>query len=129
MIILGFLLLCALMVWSSWNPPAEVLIQVDIMKNGPWLSAAVLQGIAASGYFASSIVWPMLVAALYSNGDKIYEGWLNCLPAMGNNAGITLFGLVVYALPQHKLQLIVGFTICTIIISCKFSKPTAIIHT
>lgn len=46
-----------------------------LFKNGPWMAATILFGLGASCYYAWTIVWPNMIAILYTDMDEMTAAW------------------------------------------------------
>jgi len=123
MIVLGFMTLIATGIWEVLTESKESILPPRIFRNVPWLAASVVQGLSGGTYYAGAIVIPLQVSLLYNNGNNTYMGIITAMPAWGQFAGAVLGGCLATRIPNHRLQNIVCFMICTIAVGCKWETP------
>ncbi|KAI0158335.1 fungal trichothecene efflux pump-domain-containing protein [Xylariaceae sp. FL1272] len=105
-IIAGFVGLVLFIIWETFSPLNEPLIAVSLFLNEYWVVATVLSGVDA---FA--IVWPGMVANLYTSGYAINAAWLASLSSISITVGQVLGGLVAQGIGKVRLQIIGSFTL------------------
>ncbi|KAF2502483.1 MFS general substrate transporter [Lophium mytilinum] len=87
-IVVGFVLMVAFVLYETFGNLKEPLIPMRLFRNTGWVITILLWALGASVYYAMAILWPSMVATLYSSGhSSMWAGWTSCL----SNCGI-LFG-------------------------------------
>ncbi|KIX06628.1 uncharacterized protein Z518_04604 [Rhinocladiella mackenziei CBS 650.93] len=109
MILLGFLTLVALGLWSVYFPKRESVIPYQHFTNFGWLACVMVGGFAATVYYAGAILWPMQVYSLYAEGDLTYGGYLSSMPGLGQITGGVVFGWLVQKIGWQKYQVVGSF--------------------
>ncbi|OAG09823.1 MFS general substrate transporter [Paraphaeosphaeria sporulosa] len=106
--VVGGLVLIAFALWECFAPLKEPLLPMHLFKNVAWVVACVLLGIGAMIYYAMAIVWPSMVAVLYTDdgGASMYAGWLSCMPGM-INGGQIVGGFLAVPIGKTRIQVIV----------------------
>ncbi|CAK7234547.1 hypothetical protein SBRCBS47491_008984 [Sporothrix bragantina] len=91
----------------------EPLLPVHLFTNIGWTATIILLGLGASIYYAFAIIWPEMVAVLYTtdSGASMYAGWLSCAPSAMMNAGQITSGIFAARIGRTKIQLIAVLTI------------------
>ncbi|KAL1893280.1 hypothetical protein Sste5346_006456 [Sporothrix stenoceras] len=109
----GGITLIVFVLWEAFNPAfragrKEPLLPVHLFANVGWTVSTILLGLGASIYYAFAIIWPQMVAVLYTNdgGASMYAGWLSCAPSAMINAGQILSGFVAVYIGRTKYQVI-----------------------
>lgn len=106
-IVIGFAALVGFFLYEAYAPLKEPLLPMHLLKNMPWNITVLLWALGAAIYYALAILWPSMVATLYSAGHGVmWAGWMSCI----SNSGI-LFGEFVGAFFKRKtnIQIIVVF--------------------
>ncbi|KAF2731337.1 MFS general substrate transporter [Polyplosphaeria fusca] len=119
-IVLGFLCLSGFFVYEAYGNLKEPLLPMHLFKNMPWNISVLLWALGAAIYYALAILWPSMVAVLYSPGHgTMWAGWVSCI----SNSGI-LFGEFVGAFFKRKtnLQIIVVFFIGSVFLAAMASS-------
>lgn len=59
-------------------------------------------------YYAMAVIWPQMVAILYTDdgGSSMYAGWLSCAPSAAIVLGQVVAGLLAEPIGKTKLQTI-----------------------
>ncbi|KAF2472865.1 MFS general substrate transporter [Lindgomyces ingoldianus] len=97
-IVVGFLCLVGFCFYEAFAPLKEPLLPMRLFKNMPWNITVLLWALGAAVYYALAIIWPSMVAVLYSGGHSVmWAGWVSCV----SNSGI-LFGEFVGAFFKRK---------------------------
>jgi hypothetical protein len=125
-IVVGFLSLVSFFVYEAYAGLKEPLLPMHLLKNMPWNITVLLWALGAAIYYALAILWPTMVATLYSPGHGVmWAGWMSCI----SNSGI-LFGEFVGAGFKKKtnIQIIVVFAIGSIFLAGKFMTNTLVIY-
>ncbi|KAF1938796.1 MFS general substrate transporter [Clathrospora elynae] len=78
-IVVGLLALVAFVLWECFMDLREPLVPMHIFNNYSWNASVILTGLGASIYYAFAIVWPSMVAVLYSDGGVMASAWLSAL--------------------------------------------------
>ncbi|KAK3081178.1 hypothetical protein LTS18_009373 [Coniosporium uncinatum] len=107
----GFTLFLLGLSWGGGENYAklkEPLLPIHLFKNFSWVAACILLGLGASIYYAMAIIWPQMVAVLYTNdgGASMYAGWLSCAPSVMINAGQIVAGFAAEPIGKTKIQCI-----------------------
>lgn len=109
MIILGVLTLVGLGVRETVAKPREVVVPYHLFKNLGWVASIITEGLAASSYYVTAIIWPQQVALLYSTGDIVQDGPLQTLPGLGSITGGVIAAQFVHRVPKQKWQAFVTY--------------------
>jgi uncharacterized membrane protein len=118
-IVAGFALLVAFVLYETFGNHKEPLLPMRLFRNTGWVITIILWALGAAVYYALAILWPSMVATLYSGGHSaMWAGWTSCL----SNCGI-LFGECCGAWGKKKTnyQIMVVFLIGSVLLACKFS--------
>ncbi|KAH6679631.1 fungal trichothecene efflux pump [Halenospora varia] len=112
-IVSGSLCLIAFFLWEIYMPLKEPLVPMHLFKNFGWVVSCLLLALGASVYYAMAIIWPSMVAVLYTNdsGASMYSGWLNCISGTLIVAGQIIGGALAVPIGKTKIQCIVVLTI------------------
>jgi hypothetical protein len=114
-IVVGFLSLVGFFVYEAYAGLKEPLIPMHLLKNWKWDITVLLWALGAAVYYALAIIWPSMVAVLYSGGHgTMWAGWVSCI----SNSGI-LFGEFVGAGFKKKTnyQIMVVFFLGTVFLA------------
>ncbi|KAI9723273.1 MAG: hypothetical protein M1812_001155 [Candelaria pacifica] len=109
-IIIGFLALVAFVLYEIFMPLKEPLVPMRLFLIPGFAATAVLLGLGASIYYAFSIVWPQMVATVYTE-DTIYGGLLDSIIGCGITLGIVTGGVTARAIGKTKIQVMVAITL------------------
>jgi len=74
----------------------------------------IIVAVGASVYYAFAIIWPTMVATVYTS-DSTYAGWLSCLTGCAINLEQIAGGALGKQLRFQKWQLVISS-----VISCVF---------
>ncbi|KAJ4354329.1 uncharacterized protein N0V89_006064 [Didymosphaeria variabile] len=97
-ILVGFACLAGFFLYESYARLKEPLLPVHLLRNVPWDVTVLLWALGAAVYYALAIIWPSMVATLYSPGHGfMWAGWMSCI----SNSGI-LFGEFVGAFFKRR---------------------------
>lgn len=119
-IVVGFVLLCAFFAWEKFVNPVEPLVPLSLFKNRGWVITTLLWGTGSALYYANAILWPSMVAVLYSPGHGwVRNGFLASVPG----AAIVLGEFTSPLFKKYtNVQLMILFPIAGILEACK-SNP------
>lgn len=83
---------------------------MHLFKNFAWVACAINLGLGASVYYGMAIIWPNMVAVLYTDdgGASMYAGWLNCITGTLIVAGQLSAGALSAAIGKQRFQVIVA---------------------
>ncbi|CAK7207443.1 hypothetical protein SEUCBS139899_010253 [Sporothrix eucalyptigena] len=113
--VVGGVVLIAFVFWEIYCVSfiKEPLLPIHLFSSVGWSVSVVLLGLGASIYYAFAIIWPEMVAVLYTDdgGASMYAGWLSCAPSAMINAGQIVSGLVAAKLGRTKIQVITALVI------------------
>lgn len=76
-IVVGFVALVAFVLWECFVDLKEPLVPMRIFSNYSWNASVILTGLGASVYYAFAIVWPSMVAVLYSDRSVMASAGLS----------------------------------------------------
>ncbi|KAK7182304.1 hypothetical protein DPSP01_002393 [Paraphaeosphaeria sporulosa] len=97
-IVIGFASLAGFFFYEAYARLKEPLLPMHLLKNVPWDVTVLLWALGAAVYYALAIIWPSMVATLYSQGHGfMWGGWMGCI----SNSGI-LFGEFVGAFFKRR---------------------------
>jgi uncharacterized membrane protein len=116
-IVIGFLCLAGFFLYETFAGLKEPLVPMHLLKNMPWNVTVLLWALGAAVYYALAIIWPSMVAVLYSSGHGVmWAGLVSCI----SNSGI-LFGEFVGAFFKRRtdIQIPIVFTIGSIFLAGK----------
>jgi len=114
-IVVGFAALVGFFVYEAYAPLKEPLLPLHVLNNLGWNISVLLWALGAAIYYALAILWPSMVATLYSSGHNVmWAGWMSCI----SNSGI-LFGEMVGAFFKRRtnIQIMVVFTIGSVFLA------------
>lgn len=119
-IVVGFVALVVFVLWECYAKLSEPLVRMRYFRHMPWVSATVLTGLGASVYYAFAIVWPSMVAIMYtSEGDSpFYSAWLASVVSLFMVVGQITGGFLGKMIGYLKWQCVVTFTIGGIVFAC-----------
>lgn len=111
--IIGFLGVVAFVCWEIFAKLEEPLLPMHLFRNLRWVVACVLLGLGASIYYAMAVIWPQMVAVLYTDdgGASMYAGFLACAPTACINGGQIISGALAAPIGKTKIQLIVAIVV------------------
>jgi MFS family permease len=72
-----------------------------------------LANLDRSIYYAMAVIWPSMVAVLYTTdgGASMYAGWLSCAPSAMINLGQIMAGFLAVPIGKTKFQCMVVLTL------------------
>lgn len=123
-LVVGVAVLVAFALWEIYAPLREPLLPVKLFKRFSWVAVSVDLGLGASVYYAMAIIWPQMVAVLYTDdgGASMRAGWLNTIPGITIVAGQITAGPLARHVGKTKIQgivcLLVGGSLLAGIASC-----------
>lgn len=87
-IVLGFVIIVAFVLWETYGNLKEPMMPIHVFRHRGWNITIILWSLGAAIYYANAILWPSMVAALYSEGhSSMWAGWVSCIPGCGILAG------------------------------------------
>lgn len=107
----GAICLIGLALWVTFAKIPEPLIPRHIITNGPFVASAIILGLGAAVYYAFAIVWPQMVALLYSDGNQMRNGYLSTIVGACFIVGQISGGLLCKVIGKVKYQIMVTMTI------------------
>ncbi|KAF2396913.1 MFS general substrate transporter [Trichodelitschia bisporula] len=116
-IVVGFALLVAFVLYEIYMPLKEPVVPMYLFKNRGWNVTVIIWALGASVYYSLALLYPNMVAVLYSNNHGImWVGWASCV----SNSAI-LFGEYFVPLgmmfPKRTMQIWGTFTIGAIFVA------------
>ncbi|KPI36578.1 putative MFS-type transporter YusP [Cyphellophora attinorum] len=117
-LIAGGVCLIALAGWVMFANPKEPLIPRHIITNGSFVASAIVLGLGAAVYYAFAVVWPQMVAVLYSNGDALRNGWLSSIVGACFIVGQVSGGVFCKMIGKVKYQVLVTMAIGGTLLAC-----------
>lgn len=105
--------------WEVFAKLKEPLLPPRLLRNKGFDVTVILWALGAAVYYANAILWPSMVATMFSSGHSMmWAGWISCLP----NCGI-LFGEYCGAWGKRRtnIQIMIAFTLGGIFLACKSS--------
>lgn len=129
--VVGGVVLIVFALYESFAKVKEPLLPIHLFKNFSWVVACCLLGLGArlgpphpwlkalltflfgSIYYAMAIIWPEMVAVLYTSdgGASMYAGWLSCCPTLMINVGQIFGGFLAAPIGKTKWQCVSVLTI------------------
>ncbi|KAK5329097.1 hypothetical protein LTR70_000933 [Exophiala xenobiotica] len=108
-LLIGAATLVVFVLWELYAPIKEPLVPMKLFKNVQWVAACVLLGLGASVYYAMAIIWPQMVAVLFTDdgGASMRAGWLNTIPGFTIVFGQALSGALTVAIGSARYQCMV----------------------
>lgn len=119
-------ILVAFVLWEIYAPLQEPLVPMKLFKDAGWVAACVLLGLGAAVYYAMAIIWPQMVAALFTvstepapisaaltifvqddGGASMFAGWINTIPGVSIVVGQVLAGALAVWVGKAKIQVMV----------------------
>ncbi|KAF2692137.1 TRI12-domain-containing protein [Lentithecium fluviatile CBS 122367] len=109
----GGITLIIFVLWEMYAKLEEPLLPINLFKNFAWVVSCIPLGLGSSIYYALTIIWPQMVALLYTDdgGASMYAGWLACVPSLMINIGQIAGGFLAEPIGKTKIQCIVVLTI------------------
>lgn len=124
-IVVGFVALCLFVLWESFGKLKDPLVPMHLFRNRGWNAATIVSGLGASIYYAFAIVWPQMVAVMYSEGGSPMDGpWLSSLVGLCIVIGEIVGGFCAKAIGHLKWQCFVTIVIGGIFFACKSPLPS-----
>ncbi|KAG7128706.1 Trichothecene efflux pump TRI12 like protein [Verticillium longisporum] len=82
-------------------------------RHGPWVSSTILTGLGASVYYAFAIVWPSMVAVLYTDpaDSPFYSAWLASCVSLFIVMGQIVGGFIGKKIGHLKWQCVVNIVL------------------
>ena len=118
-IIVGAVALIIFGLYEVFAPLTEPLIPIHLFKNRGFTASAIVLSIGASPYYAFTIVWPQMLAALYADGDLMVIGWAGSAIGAGLVVGEIVGGLSAKFIGKTKYQVMTVITLASVILACK----------
>lgn len=107
-IVVGLAALVAFVCYECFMDLKEPLVPMHIFSNYSWNASVILTGLGASVYYAFAIVWPSMVAVLYSDGGVMGAAWLSSLVGLCITIGQIVGGFSGKKIGHLKWQCVVG---------------------
>ncbi|KAH7130081.1 fungal trichothecene efflux pump-domain-containing protein [Dendryphion nanum] len=107
-IVVGLAALVAFVCYECFVDLKEPLVPMHIFSNYSWNASVILTGLGASVYYAFAIVWPSMVAVLYSDGGVMNAAWLSSLVGLCITIGQIVGGFSGKKIGHLKWQCVVG---------------------
>ncbi|KAK2747915.1 hypothetical protein FQN57_001506 [Myotisia sp. PD_48] len=123
-IVIGSCCLIVFVFWELYGPVKEPLIPMHLFKNLGWVTSMINLGLGASVYYGMAIIWPSMIAVVYTNdgGASIHSGMLASLIGVMIVAGQLFAGPLVTLIGKTKYQcmfvLITGGGLLASVASC-----------
>lgn len=111
--VVGGVTLVAFALWEIYADLKEPLLPMHLFKNFAWVVSCLLLGLGASIFYAMAVIWPSMVAVLYTDdgGASMYAGWLSCVPSAMINLGQIFAGFLAEPIGKTKIQCMVVLTL------------------
>jgi hypothetical protein len=110
-IVIGFVALVAFILWECFVELKEPLVPMHIFSNYSWNASVLLTGLGASVYYAFAIVWPSMVAVLYSDGGVMTSAALSSFVGLFITIGQIVGGFAGKKIGHLKWQCVIGITL------------------
>jgi MFS family permease len=110
-IVLGCLTLIAFGLWELYAPLGEPLVPMQLFRRKGYLASCLLLALAASIYYAFSLLWPQMVVVIYPRPDRMWGGWISCLVGAGVAAGEIVGGCFCEKIGKLKHQCMVAIIV------------------
>ncbi|KAK1976425.1 fungal trichothecene efflux pump [Colletotrichum cereale] len=123
-IVLGGAILVAFVFYELHCPTPQPLVPMAMFNNTGWLAVLLTLSMAASMYYAFSIVFPSQVAVLYSSESGVNQGWLKCVITAPPLVGQIVASLLATRIGKIKWQLVTSATV-----GAAFYAATACVNT
>ncbi|KAK2053642.1 MFS general substrate transporter [Colletotrichum caudatum] len=123
-IILGGVILVGFVLYEWRCPATQPLVPLAMFRNTGWVAVLLTLSMAASMYYAFSIVFPSQVAVLYSSESEVNQGWLKCVITAPPLVGQITAGLLATRIGKIKWQLVT-----TASVGAVFYAATACVNT
>ncbi|KAF2665042.1 MFS general substrate transporter [Microthyrium microscopicum] len=121
-LVVGAALIVAFVFYEMFANLKEPLMPIHLFKRRDWVVILVLWALGAAVYYANAILWPGMVATVYSEGHgTMWIGWVSCIPSCG-----ILFGEYCGAWYRKKthMQIRVAFIVGAIFLACMATSTT-----
>ncbi|KAK2752229.1 trichothecene efflux pump [Colletotrichum kahawae] len=110
-IILGGVILVGFIFYEWHCPTPQPLVPLGMFSNTGWVAVLLTLSMAASMYYAFSIVFPTQVVVLYSLESEVNQGWLKCVITAPPLVGQIIASLLATRIGNIKWQLVSTATI------------------
>ncbi|KAF2120376.1 fungal trichothecene efflux pump [Lophiotrema nucula] len=111
--VIGGIITIVFVLWECYANLEEPLLPIHLFKNFAWVVACILLGLGASIYYAMAVVWPQMVAVLYTDdgGASMSAASLSCASSIMINVGQIIAGFLAEPIGKTKIQCIAVLTI------------------
>jgi MFS family permease len=120
-IVIGACTLIAFVLWECFGKLKEPLVPMRALRDVGFAAAVVTSGIGASLYYALSIVWPQMVAQVYTSDDFMEIGWEASIVGACWVLGEITSGVLAKYIGKIKQQCTLTLGVATIFLGCKFT--------
>ncbi|KAF2260865.1 MFS general substrate transporter [Lojkania enalia] len=110
-LVVGAVALIAFVLYECYVDLEEPLVPMKLFSNYGWNASVLLTGLGASVYYAFAIVWPSMVAVLYSDGGVMNSAWLSSLVGLCIVMGQVVGGFAGKSIGYLKWQAVVTFVL------------------
>lgn len=121
--ILGGVILVGFVFYEWHCPTPQPLVPLGMFRNTGWVAVLLTLSMAASMYYAFSIVFPTQVAVLYSLESEVNQGWLKCVITAPPLVGQIIASLLATRIGNIKWQLVSTATIGAALYAGKIFPP------
>jgi MFS family permease len=107
--VIGAVCLIILAFWEIYTPLKEPLIPIYLFRDRGWVASNLLLAIGASVYYATGLVWPQMVSAVYSashHSNPMWAGYTSSLVGIFIAVGEMAGGLLAQKIGKVKYQCI-----------------------
>lgn len=111
-VVVGFFALVIFVLWESFMKLKEPLMPINLFTNRGWNVATIVSGVGASMFYAFAVVWPRMVAELYTDStDVMMSAFIASLQSLSITIGEILSGFLARSIGHVKWQTTGALTI------------------
>jgi hypothetical protein len=119
-VVAGFCALVIFVLWESFMKLKEPLMPINLFTNRGWNVATIVSGVGASMFYAFAVVWPRMVAELYTDStDIMTAAFIASLQSLSITIGEILSGFLARSIGHVKWQTTGALTVGGILFAGK----------
>ncbi|KAI1612560.1 fungal trichothecene efflux pump [Exophiala viscosa] len=129
-LLVGVAIIVIFVLWELYAPLKEPILPMKLFKNPQYVAASVLLGLGASVYYAMAIIWPEMVAVLFTDdgGASMRAGWLNSIPGFAIVIGQVSAGALSASIGKQKFQCMAVLSLGgAFLAAMAYSKPSTLV--
>ncbi|OQU97750.1 hypothetical protein CLAIMM_03637 [Cladophialophora immunda] len=120
--VISTIVICRVCLICFWVYEALVPLKEPLMPhrlfNKEWLAAVTCLGFAASAFYGFSIIWPQMVANMYSTNSTTINGVTSSIPGLGMGCGGMIGSVLAKGLKRTKIIMVASFLVGGTLLAC-----------